>query len=197
MEQEESFEDLVKMAIRLVKSLRDNKKQRPKDGSEKRLMRYAKTLAIANDNDSMAIQGALFSAWGEFHLLLKDKEKVQTDDSNQVTELLRIASNRAKRAERKNLRIRAEASRGEEGPDNIRPLQQFFEKLSGFRAHLRLLIGELYSGLNSDEKAIFLHLAKGRTQNEIAQMLCCHRSKISRIKDRISDRLDDILSREN
>jgi DNA-directed RNA polymerase specialized sigma subunit len=151
-------------------------------------------LYEVNENDSIAVEGALFSA--VFELSAKASLRLKQDplsnaDLAVAFDLIRVAYNRAQRSMRHDARIRMEATRGETtaGDSNLRPIDVIRENSAIFSAQIRELLDGIYGDLDEREQRVIDSLSQGMTVDEVALCEGVYRTTISRVVKRLSDRI--------
>ena len=190
--------DIVLLAERAVQLLKGARDGRPATEEDRRIARQAKLLFEANSNQTTSVHGALYSAWFEFEEGASPAPN-DGDLGDRARSLIRVAYNRAQRQHRSNLRLQSEAARGEaQAPDtNRRLLDQVGTRNESFpeiRAQLAGLFDGIYDGLDEREREILRLSAEGLTQQDVAAMLNCHRSTVSRVLSRVRDRFERFVA---
>lgn len=192
---------LVAQAIGLVRAVR--KSRASCAGAlviqDRQLARQSQMLYEANDQNSKAVEAALYSAVFELSSKRMDRSGINPpteDELGLAFELVRVAYNRAQRAERQADRLKLEAARGEVGVGEVefRPIQQISEKSGTFSALIRELLDGMYGDLDAREHRILECLSQGMDWEEVALLEGVHRTTISRVVKRISDRLQKFLN---
>ena len=182
--------DLCDQAMALLRAVRQSGRMTRGDRPHQI---HAAQLFRANHNNSKSVRGALLSAVHE----------LEGTAAARVTavEVLRIAYNRSRRQQRQQDRIARAAERGEAAPargkrangERILDLQTaHLNEIREISAQVEELLGSLYKGLDERDRRILMLAAAGHSQSEIAAMIGCHRTGVSRVISRVRDRYDSL-----
>jgi hypothetical protein len=170
---------------------------------ERRLAWQAKFLYLANNNDSLGVQGALLSAAVELAARnLPDAAsltKKATDDIR-AEELIHLACNRARNEQRRQQRIRSQVASSEVVTSEGRAsaIDQFAGGsgiIPEIDAQIGDFVGYICRGLDERDKKILELAATGLTQTQVALQIPCNRTTVSRVLSRIRDRFDRAIER--
>ena len=150
-----------------------------------------------NDNDSVAVLGAVASAITEFERLRGlERLEVAGGPKELAVGLVRVAYNRMQRQRRRQQRMQLEAARGT-ARDGQNLLEQFAaDEISEFPAQLREVVDSVLAGLPESERIAMGYRFDGLTQIETAQRTGLHRAAVQRIEARFRDAVRGLCDRD-
>jgi hypothetical protein len=194
------LDSLVAQAIGLVRAVKHQGSSRDAGSvlDSKRIARHTQMLYDVNDNDSRAVEAALYSAVYELPRPPQGPTGPGPEDADRVLalELIRVAYNRAQRALRQETRLQQEAARGEAGPgcSDFRPIDNISANSEIFSAQIRELLDGVYGELEERERRVVEALSQGIEWDEVVRREGVHRTTVSRVVKRISDRMTKFLA---